>query len=61
MNICCVLNQEKEKGNEKEKDEDSSVEKEKSEKKDDNKDKTEPDTEMLDNPSRVMQAQVGFC
>ncbi|CAB4012611.1 26S proteasome non-ATPase regulatory subunit 1-like [Paramuricea clavata] len=51
---------EKEKGNEKEKDEDSSVEKDKSEKKDadESKKETEPDTQMLDNPSRVMQAQL---
>ena len=53
--------QEKEKGKEKEKEEDSTaVEKEKTEKKDvdENKKETEPDMEMLDNPSRVMQAQV---
>ena len=57
------ITQEKEKGSEKEKDEDSSVEKDKSEKKDaeESKKETEPATELLDNPSRVMQAQVSFC
>ena len=64
--ICAIISyyiiQEKEKGSEKEKDEDSSVEKDKGEKKDaeESKKETEPATEMLDNPSRVMQAQVRF-
>lgn len=55
------IDKEKEKGKEKEKEEDSTDgEKDKTEKKDsdENKKETEPDTEMLDNPSRVMQAQL---
>ena len=39
------------------------MEKDKSKKKDgdESKNETEPDTEMLDNPSRLMQAQVTFA